>query len=59
MKGMNFPSQSQARMIYQDLHESHSLLQERIQYFMHGDKCFGYFSVIRYLPDEDVCRVMR
>ena len=29
MKGRNFPSQNQACMIYEDLRESHSLLQER------------------------------
>ena len=41
MKGRNFPSQNQACMIYKDLRESYSLRQERTQYFMHGDRCFG------------------
>ena len=58
MEGRNFPSQNQARMIYKDLRESHSLLQERT-HFTPGDQCFGHLPVIRCSPDEDVCRVMR
>ena len=58
MKGRNFPSQNRARMVYKDLRESYSLLQERTQYFMHGDQCFGHLPVIRYLPDENVCRIL-
>ena len=58
MKGRNFPSQNQARMVYKDLRESYSLLQERTQYFTHGDQCFGQLPVIRYLPDENVCRIL-
>ena len=45
MKGRSFPSQNQARMIYKDLRESHSLLQERTQYFMGGDQCFGHLQL--------------
>ena len=44
MKGRNFPSQNEARMIYKDLCESHSLLQERTQYFTPGDQCFGHLN---------------
>ena len=58
MKGRNFPSQNQARMVYKGLRESYSLLQERTQYFTHGDQCFGQLPVIRYLPDENVCRIL-
>ena len=48
MKGINFPSQNQARMIYKDLHESSSLLREKTQYFMGG---------VGHLPDfSDVSR---
>ena len=54
-----FPSQNQADMIYKDLCESHSLLQERTQYFMQGDQCFGHLPVIRRLPDENECGVMK
>ena len=49
MKGRNFPSQNQARMIYKDLYESCSLLQERTQYFTCGDQ------FIKCLPNEDRC----
>ena len=59
MKGRNFPSQNQAHMIYKDLCESHILLQERTQYFMCDNQCFGHLPVIRCLPDEDVCWIMR
>ena len=59
MKGRNSPSQNQARIIYKDLREPHSLLQERTQYFTHGDQCFGHLPVIRYLPDKDECQIMR
>ena len=43
-----FPS-----MIYKDLRESYSLLQERTQYFTRGDQCFGHLSVVGYLPVRD------
>ena len=59
MQGRNFASQNQARMIYKDLGESHSLLQERTQYFMRCDQCFGHLPVVRCLPDQDVCQVTR
>ena len=59
MKGRNFPSQNQARMIYTDLRESHSLLQERTQYFTCGNQYFGHLPFIRCSPDEDVCQVMK
>ena len=58
MKGRNFPSQNQARMIYKNLCESHSLLQERT-HFMCGNQCSGHLPVIRCLPQKDVCQVMR
>ena len=51
MKGRNFPSQNQARVIYKDLCESYSLPQGRTQYFTGGDRCFGHLPVIRSLPD--------
>ena len=44
MKGRN--QQNQQRMIYKDLRESHSLLQERTQYFTHGDQCFGHLPAV-------------
>ena len=52
MKGRNVPSQNQARMIYKDTHESYSLLQERTQYFKHGDRCFGHLPVVGCLPER-------
>ena len=58
MKGRNFPSQNQACMIYKDLCESYSLCQERTQYFMHGDQCFGHLPVVGCLLDEDVCKIL-
>ena len=58
MKGRKVPSQNQARKVYKDLRESYSLLQERTQYFTRGDQCFGQLPVIRYLPDENVCRIL-
>ena len=45
-------------MIYKDLRESYSLLQERTQYFTHGDRCFGHLPVVGCLPDEDVCQIL-
>ena len=40
-------------MIYKDLCESYGLLQERIQYFTRGDRCFGHLPVIRCMPDPE------
>ena len=41
-----------------DLRESYSFLQERTQYFMGGDRCFGHLPVVGCLPGEDVCRIL-
>ena len=43
-------------MIYKDLRESYSLLQERTQYFMRGDRCVEHLPVVGCLPDVDVCQ---
>ena len=45
-------------MIYKDLRESYSLLQERTQYFTRGDRCFGHLPVVGCLPDEDVFQIL-
>ena len=49
MKGRNFEAKST-----HDLRESYSLLQERTQYFTHGDRCFGHLPVVRCLQDKVV-----
>ena len=58
MTGRNFLIQNQARMIYKDLRESHSLFQGRTQYFKGDDRCFRHLAIIRCLPDEHVCRIV-
>ena len=49
MKGRNFEAKST-----HDLRESYSLLQERTQYFTHGDRCFGHLPVVGCLQDKVV-----